>query len=430
MSRALVGLVVGLVGCGPPARSEVTAPDAVPDSLPPFPDGAWEPDPGIGRTGAQVIADGADLWFVYARSTASPSSEVWLTKTTSSGTVLVPPMRVDTGPEIAAWPAAAARSGDNLAVVYLHSAGTLPPRVRMFDRTGQPARAMAQLIPLSTVTGTYITATALAARADGTMRLFAAHDDDMTTDEVVMVELDANGDPTGSPTRMGTADGGVPSHLTAAFAPDGTSVVAWDRVYDVCKGYFDPDATVATRIAPDGTATAVVDIQPLEPSDLEPSVATFGASGYVAWTSQAGAGSTIKLARTDLPTSTVAIVGNPAFGNYAPIIALAGERRGAIAWMTYEPAIRVAAFHDENGAFVVDAPHVIVPDPEGLFVLDGIVSVGGDRYVVSWTNEIWSASHSRLYALELDVSAEAKPTPDGEPAPPLPPRMRDRRCTH
>jgi hypothetical protein len=394
-----------------------------------LPDGIWQPDPGLGRGGAKLIGDGANIWFLYARSGPMAASSLWLTKTSSNGEVLVPPIRID-GPENAAWPGSNAKSGDNVAAAWFHSAGTLPPRLRVFDSSGEPLSAEGRLVPMSTITSTYMTNLALMGKSDGSMRLFATHDF-TGANEVVMVDLDAAGDPVGEAKLFGTADGGNPTALSAAVAADGSTLVAWDRLYDYCTGNFDPDATVLTAIEGNGMAAPITDIAPGGRSDREPTLASLGAGAYAAWTSETDAGSVIQIARASDPTVAVATVGNAAFGNQTPLLALSSPNRGAISWFTDEPAVRVASLADNGTDVDVGPPHVIpLASAEGPSItLRGIVHVGEERYVVSWTDDSYTGERSQLYALMLDLATMPKAASDTASIP-MPVRTRSRRCTH
>lgn len=414
-----------VAGCGPAPREALqdgSSADAIG-----VPEGAWEPDPGVGRSSARIVADGSDIWIVYARVPASPASEVWLTKTTSTGDVVVAPTRVD-GPELAAWPISIARSGDNVAVVFQHSAGSLPPRLRVYDRTGQPLRNQGHLVPISTLGGTYMTNLALVARADGSMRLFAVHYDPGLATETAVVELDASGDPVGEATLFGIDDESTPVGLAAAVDADGSALVAWDRRYDVCAGHTHSDATLFTKVAVEGAIDPVIDVGPLGRADREPSLAALGSTSYLARTSDTDFGSVIRLSRARDASIAVTDIGDPQQLNHASMLALAEPGRGAIAWSTHEPAIRLASLRDDGTSLVVGPVHVI-PLPS-MVSFRGIVHVGDERYVVSWTSESWTAQQSqqRLYAMVVDLATTPKLASTG-PATQRPPSAQ-RRCSH
>lgn len=398
-----------LASCGPGPRDQpAETADAASSDVIAFPDGAWEPDPGPGRTDAHLFADGSGIWFVYGRSGPMGAGEVWLTKTTDAGDVIVAPTRVD-GPEVAAWPQAIARSGSNIAIAFHHSAGSLPPRLRMFDASGQPLRDEGHLVPMS-VPEMDMRGMALAARADGTMRLFATYESPSSTAEVTMVDLDAAGDPVGEPALFGTADGSVPSTVAAAFAADGSTLVAWDRDYDICHGFSDPDATLLANVAVDGIVGTPTDVGPAGGSDWQPSIASLGSTAYLAWTSTTDAGAVIRLARASEPPVVLAQLGIAPLGNHAPMIALAEPGRGALAWITDEYALRIASFRDDGTNVIVGPVHAI--PLESLDSLRGVVHMGDDRYVVSWTDNGWSPQASRLFALVVDLATPPKPVPD------------------
>jgi len=420
-------LLVLLVGCGPAARDEVWPDGAAPPDVIPLPDGIWEPDPGLGRTNAHLVADGSDIWFVYSRTSEMPwRTEAWLTKTTSTGEVVVPPMRID-GAENGAWPMAIARSGDNVAALWKHGAGTLSPRLRLFDGNGQPLSAEGNLVPVSTVQETYMTNLALVGRADGSMRMFATYDLPNMTSELGVVELDATGTPVGQAALFGTADGSVPTGL-AAVEVEGNTLVAWDRRYDYCQGYFDPDALLYATVGGSGGVGTETDINPSGRDDREPALAALGSTAYVAWTSETDVGTAIRVSRATNPGLGFVDAGIAPLGNRSPMLALADPTHGAVAWFTDEPALRVASLSDIGTTLAVGATHII-PLPTWSANLRGIVHVGDQRYVVSWTEESLSPSTAHLYALVVDLALAPRPVPAGwMPSPPM--GRGQKRCSH
>jgi hypothetical protein len=412
-------LLATIAACGPDARPEMPLDgSATPDAIA-LPEGVWEPDPGLGRTNAYLVADGTGIWFLYARMAASPTSEVWLTKTTSSGDVIVPPTRVD-GPGPAGWPSSIARSGENVATLYSESG---PMRLRLFDRNGQPLRPEGHEIPFAAVEYPYVTSYELAARADASLRLFLAYETEAMTTELAMIELDTSGDPVGNPTLFGTADGGVPTGISAVEA-SGSTLVAWDRIYDICTGHFDPDATVLTALDSAGAVAPIADVNPAGRADREPFVAANGSTAYLAWTSTTDAGSVIRVSRAN--GSGFLELGNAPLGHRTPLLALAEPGRGAVAWITYEPALRIASITDDGTNLVAGAVHMFQLPPGAALV--GIAPVGEQRYLVSWTASVFTPNQSRLFAFVVDLAVAPRPVPDAQPTS-IPPRG-SRRCSH
>jgi hypothetical protein len=395
------------------------------DASPPLPDGAWEPDPGTGRTSGRLVGDGSNVWFAYARSDGA-SSDVVLIKTTETGTVLVPPTVVDTT-DLSAWPLTIARSRDNIAIVYQESAGTMPPRLRMYDPSGQPLRDAGHPIPISTLDGEHITNVALAAAANGSMHLVATYDrSDMTT-ELATVKLDASGDPAAAAVLFGTADGGTPTGLSAVVEADDGVRVAWDRRYNYCAGFHDPDATLTTRFDAGGDMVSVVDIDAFGYPDRDPNLAAAGGTSYLVWSGFSDAGSAIRVARASNPSLAIADLGIVPFGNRTPMVTLAEPGRGAIVWRTDEPALRIVSFRDDGTSLVAGPEHAVSFEPNTPFTLRGIAHVGDERYVVSWTDDSIGPSESRLVAITIDLASKPKQVDAPAVAPPMPDQQR---CSH
>lgn len=418
-------VIVLAVGCAPGERTPPAGPDgsAPPPDAPMRTDGIWEPDPGMGRSNVDLVSDGADIWFTYGRVPEAPMpSHVWLTKTSSSGDVLVAPFQVDA--DTNAWPLAIARSGDNVAVLWRASAANL----RLYSPAGVPLQGAPTSTSLVVAGMTYATDVALVGRPDGSMRMFVGYEGLDSSTEVEMHDFDSTGSHVGDAVQFGSADGGVPSDLAGAVEASGSTLLAWDRQYDECQGQFDPDATIVTPISTDGAPGAMTDIDPAGRSDREPTLAASGSSAYVAWTADTDAGSIIRIARASAPSEPLAQVGNPALGNATPRLAMADDSRGAVAWITAEPTVRVASLRDDGTTVSVGPPHVISLGAVGRISLNGLVHVGDDRYLVAWTEESYTASRARLFAYVVDVSL----APGPEPVAPSHPLVGggSRRCSH
>lgn len=414
-------IVLGVcVACGPAAR-EPAPPDAST-----LPAGVWEPDPGPRRWGARLVADGGDVWFAYTREDGAGTPHAWLTRTTSEGASVVAPLQLDSGdsrPE----QVAVARAGANVAIAFHTRGGDATPRVLLVDPTGAPVRAADHTVPLPADVGEGVSTLALVARADGALRLVATHSSG--GGEVIVLPLDADGDPAGAPTSLGTADDGVPYGLGAATASDGAALVAWDRRYEQCLGPA-PAVAKASRVGASGVAGGVLEVRDHEGTDqLGPAVAVAGDSALLAWSSHLPLSAVIAIARFDEPSTILAEVGDPHRVNAEPLLALAAADRGAIAWVTYEPPmLGVARLRVNATGIAVDEPHVVPlvdvsspPSPRGL------VHVGGERYVVAWTEA--RADGSRLYATTIDLAQAPSPRPL-PPAPPVTTASPRRRCSH
>lgn len=416
-----IALALVVVGCDGAPRESPTNADAMQVSN--VPEGTWEPDPGAGRATAFLVADGSDIWFAYARPQEPAVGEVWLTKTTSMGDVLVPPRRVDS-PLTDAWPYAIARTSDGtIAVLWKATYATMEPRVSLFDASGEPVAAQGTPVPVPMVDPTSMSAFALTARPDGSLRMATTYRDLDATTELATVNIDATGTPSPTATQIGTADASFRTRL-AATDVGGTTIVAWDRQWDDCSGSgFQPNATVMSTIAANETSTAVTDIDAGGLGDTEPVLAARGTAAYLAWTHMTDAGSVIRLERTSAPGAAVDVGLAPLQG-YRPMLAVADDTHGAIAYATYEPAVRIASFTDDNGTLVVGPSHVIAA-PAGAR-LEGIAHVGDQRYTIAWTDQSpASLSEFRVYALTIDLAVAPAPAP--APAP-VPLRDRSRRC--
>lgn len=413
--------------CGPEPRDVTDAgtPDAF--MLPP---GVWEPDPGVGRAAPSLISEGADVWFAFNRftQTSPTSSEVWLTKTTSSGDPRVAPLLV-TDPGTSGGGPALTLTTNRVAVSFIHYNGALP-YVRVYDRSGAPFRSTAHAVATPSGIG-QLRNLQLIAASTGMLRLVATLQYNMTA-EVVALDLDEDGDATGTSALLGTADEGTPYVVSAAAADDGSSLIAWDHQYDACTSQ-KPSVTRAGRIDPGGSldpTRTVPDAAGL--SEIEPAIASKGSTSYIAWVVNLPNRSSISIARFDDFSSAVAETGDVQRFNRRPFLALAAPGRGAIAWSTSNPELlHVAAFRDQGTSIAVEPARIfsmVLADTQ-FGNLAGLVHVGDDRYVMGWTEEPFVYQHVRLFATEVDFGQEAAPAPPIHPAAPATPR-RQRPCSH
>lgn len=427
-------IVVGLcAACGPGERAP--APPDAPDPLPP---GAWEPAPGRHHGYASLAAgDAGSVWWAYGETSVVDAdaglheTHVWLTQTTATGVPLMTPTLVD---PIASGPSRAlAVSRDKVAVAL-----TTGDRfyVRRYTRNGVPSDAVPREIEVL-VAGQPARGTGeigLVVSSTGGMRV-AAPITNTQAGVVAIVALDAAGDPLGT-SIVGAVDDGFTSSISVASAADDSLVLAWDTRYDQCSGPRPP-VTHATSITATPQPIFVVGDVP-ERGEQQPVVASAGDTQYIAWVSdQFAASSRIALARFPAMTTLVEI-GTGDF-NVEPKLALAAADRGAIAWLAGDNAsIQVVSFQDVAGAIRVSAPHAVEHAPTPGFRLDGLVHVGGERYVLAWTEALPDQQGTRLLATQLDLATDERQHLAPPPAQPSDLEQRPARrtalglvpCTH
>lgn len=424
--KSLLALML-CAACAPAPRevTDASTPDAY--MLPP---GVWEPDPGLGRAEPSMVSDGADVWFALTRmtQTSSPAYEVWLTKTTDAGEPVLAPVQVNEPGSLGAHPTVAVTS-ERITVGYVSFAGAIP-HVRGFDLSAVPLRPTSHPIPPPSGSG-QLHNLQLVTTSGGSLRLIASLEYNDTA-ELVAIDLDAAGVPTGTSRFLGVADEGAPFVVSAATASDGSSLIAWDRQYDVCTSQ-KPSVTMAARIDPSGTLNPTRNVPDAAGlSETEPAVASKESTAYIAWVVHRPNRSSIAIARFEDLSATAAETGDPQKFNRRPFIALAAPGQGAIAWSTNDPPLlHIASFRDLGSSLVIDPARVVTTISPDVLVtrLSGLVNVGDDRYVMAWTEEPPAFQHTRLFATTVDFAREASSVPDEDrPAPALPRRQRP--CSH
>jgi hypothetical protein len=390
-------LVLGLVGC-----TDGTEP--VDPPIEELPAGVWEPAPGAWIWDASLTVENGTVWWAYLEHRPVPDgyddNDVWLAATTATGERRTTPSRLDAddalwSPQVAVTPSA--------VLVAMRGPDT---QLRAFDRSGTPLGASSPIVLEAAID---VRTIELVATASGGAQLVAALVSD--TAEVGIVDLDANGAPTGT-VLVGTPDslepGGTATNaIAAASRPDGSTIVAWDRHYNGCISTRPGN----TQIAPvTGQTVGTIQLVGDEPerSEALPAVAAAGTTAYIAW--QSGYGSMpLQLAKYPDVSTVLAEIGDANETNLDVMIALAAPGRGAIAWRAESAGtLNVMAFTETGGIVQLGTPRVL-PAVHANFQMDavGLEHVGDDRYVLGWIEARGVSQMERLYATELDFANEA-----------------------